>query len=81
MSIVPRFIIVDDVDPSIQYTGSWFSTQGTLGLGNASDGPPYENTLHGANSSASLSFAFNGGHHFFRGSSCYLVDWDSRNSD
>ena len=55
----PRYIIVDDVDPSIQYTGPWYPDQGSRdSVGNF--GPPYQNTLHGVNSNASLSYAFNG---------------------
>jgi hypothetical protein len=57
----PRFIIVDDVDPSIQYipSESWYPIQGSRdSLGNF--GPPYQSTLHGVNVNASLSYAFNG---------------------
>ena len=54
-----RFIIVDDTNPSIQYTGPWYLSQGNLeNVGNL--GPPYQSTLHGVNSNASLSYAFNG---------------------
>ena len=59
----PRWIIVDDVDSQIQYTGPWFADQGSEdSVGNF--GPPYLSTMHGTNSNASLSFAFNGEHHF-----------------
>jgi hypothetical protein len=55
----PRLIIVDDVDPSIQYFGPWYPDQGSLdSVGNF--GPPYQSTMHGVNSNASLSYAFNG---------------------
>ena len=55
----PRLIIVDDVDPSIQYTGPWYPDQGSRdSVGNF--GPSYQSTLHGVNSNASLSYAFNG---------------------
>ena len=55
----PRLIIIDDVDPSIQYTGPWYPDQGSRdSVGNF--GPSYQSTLHGVNSNASLSYAFNG---------------------
>ena len=57
----PRLIIVDDVDPNIQYTGPWYPDQGSRdSAGNF--GPSYQSTLHGVNSNASLSYAFNGEH-------------------
>lgn len=60
---VPRFIIVGDADPRIQYNGPWFQDQGGEdSVGNF--GPPYLDTMHGAKSNASLSFAFNGEHHY-----------------
>lgn len=62
-TVVPRWIIVDDVDPQIQYTGPWFPDHGSQdSVGNF--GPPYQSTMHGTNSNASLSFAFHGEHHF-----------------
>ena len=63
--VVPRWIIVDDVDSQIQYTGPWFPDQGSQdSVGNF--GPPYQSTMHGTNSNASLSFAFYGEHHFLK---------------
>ena len=59
----PRWIIVDDVDSQIQYTGPWFLDQGSRDSVGAY-GTPYKSTLHGTNSNASLSFAFHGEHHF-----------------
>ncbi|KAF9524783.1 hypothetical protein CPB83DRAFT_909679 [Crepidotus variabilis] len=55
-----RSIIVDDLDPSIKYEGnSWFADQGSQDrAGNF--GPPFRSTLHGTQSSASLSFQFSG---------------------
>ena len=54
-----RHIIVDDVDSSIQYTGPWYPDQGSRdSVGNF--GSSYQSTLHGVNSNASLSYAFNG---------------------
>lgn len=77
----PRLIIVDDVDSSIQYTGPWYPDQGSRDtVGNF--GPSYQSTLHGVNSNASLSFAFNGEQPFF----LFLkfinltMDYDFRNS-
>ncbi len=55
-----RSLLVDDVDPSIQYTGGpWFQdTNATDSPGN--NGYPLFNTLHGSNSSAVITFKFNG---------------------
>jgi hypothetical protein len=54
---------VDDVDSQIQYTGPWFPDQGSQdSVGNF--GPPYQSTMHGTISNASLSFAFHGEHYF-----------------
>lgn len=52
--------MVDDSDSSIQYSGSgWFSYSGSMSeVGNF--GPTYQNTLHGTNSSGSLSLSFHG---------------------
>jgi hypothetical protein len=57
--------VVDDSDPAIQYSGSgWFrDNRGSLdGVGNF--GPTYLHTVHGTNSSDSLSFSFHGGFHY-----------------
>lgn len=54
-----RWVIVDDTDPAITYTGPWFPDQGTLNsLGYF--GPPYLGTLHGSKSNASFSYSFSG---------------------
>lgn len=57
---VPRWIIVDDADSSIQYSGPWFfDSKGTQdAVGNF--GPAYQDTLHGTTLNASLSFSFSG---------------------
>jgi len=58
-SLEPRWIVVDDTDPAIEYVGPWFQdtgSQDTVG----SFGPAYLNSLHGTNQLASLSFSFNG---------------------
>jgi hypothetical protein len=54
----PRSIIIDNVDPSIQYIGPWSLDQGSDSVGNF--GPPYQSTLHSVQANASFSFAFNG---------------------
>jgi hypothetical protein len=58
-----RLIVVDDSDPLIQYSGSgWFRDGGSMdGVGNF--GPTFQHTLHGTNSSDSLSFSFHGVFH------------------
>lgn len=54
-----RWVVVDDTDPGITYTGQWFLDQDTQdSLGNY--GPPYLGTLHGTNSDSSFSYPFNG---------------------
>ncbi len=55
-----RSLLVDDVDPSIQYTGGpWFQdTNATDTPGNY--GGSLFSTLHGTNSSAVITFIFNG---------------------
>ncbi|KAF8912183.1 hypothetical protein CPB84DRAFT_1820846 [Gymnopilus junonius] len=55
-----RWVVVDDTDPSIHYTGPWFAdTSGSQdNIGNY--GPSYQSTLHGTKQDASFSFAFTG---------------------
>ncbi|KAF8956126.1 hypothetical protein BDZ97DRAFT_205531 [Flammula alnicola] len=54
-----RWVVVDDADSGIFYNGAWFADRGTLdNLGNF--GAPYLSTLHGTNSTASLTYAFTG---------------------
>lgn len=57
---VPRWVVVDDTDPTIQYIGaSWFQVQRSEdNIGSL--GPAYQSTLHGTETNASFSFAFNG---------------------
>lgn len=60
----PRWVVVDNVDSAINYTGPWFQDQGTQdSVGNF--GPAYRSTLHGTKNNASLSFAFNGSFLYF----------------
>ena len=74
----PRLIMVDDVDPSIQYNGPWYLSEGSLET-EGTWGPPYQSTLHGVNSSASLSYAFSGEQPlFFPQSSSILINQDLR---
>ena len=62
----PRLAVIDDTDPSIQYSGGesgpWFRLSNTDILNNSinTNGPPFQNTLHGVNVSASFSFNFSG---------------------
>ncbi|KDR68490.1 hypothetical protein GALMADRAFT_160877 [Galerina marginata CBS 339.88] len=59
MSVTTRWIVVDDTDPTIQYTGAWFPAKGNLdNLGD--NGPPFQGTSHGVNTNASLAFTFSG---------------------
>jgi hypothetical protein len=54
-----EIIIIDDMDPNIQYSGPWFTGQNSqLTIGN--HGPPFQNTLHGVNANASFSYSFSG---------------------
>ena len=54
-----RWVVVDDTDSAITYTGSWFADQGSLdNIGNF--GAPYLSTSHGINSTGSFSYIFTG---------------------
>jgi len=56
-----RLVLVDDIDSEITYTGPWFQDDGSRGPDPAGNfGDPYRSTLHGVNTSASLSFQFTG---------------------
>jgi len=56
---MPRWILVDDTDPRIQYSGPWFLDRGSQdNLGNF--GIPYQSTLHGINTDGSFSYDFRG---------------------
>ena len=55
-----RLVLVDDTDPNIQYSDSWALAQNTQ-LSTGTNGPPYQNTLHGtAANHSSFSYSFNG---------------------
>jgi hypothetical protein len=64
-----RWVVVDDVDPAINYTGPWFKSpdQGSPDANSVGKrfGPAYRNSLHGTEKNASLSFAFNGSFSYF----------------
>ena len=54
-----RCVLVDDMDPSIQYGGLWFQdTNATDNLGYV--GLSLFGMLHGTNSSAVITFEFDG---------------------
>ena len=63
----PRWVVIDDMDPSITYTGEGYEV---IARDNASEvigiGRPYLSTLHGLNEantlgkSMSMEFTFNG---------------------
>ncbi|KIJ36346.1 hypothetical protein M422DRAFT_232584 [Sphaerobolus stellatus SS14] len=56
---VPRKIVIEDTDSSIQYVGPWQQ----VGLEPEDDGnfgSPYNGTIHATTSDARLSFSFNG---------------------
>ena len=66
--VMARLVMVDDMDPSIQYSGGesgpWtgYEVNNTLNdLGFR--GTPFQKTLHGVNVSASFTFPFNGMSH------------------
>ena len=59
LNMSQRLVLVDDTSPDIQYYGPWFKVQNTQ-LDTDDLGPPFENTLHGVNVSANMSFSFSG---------------------
>ena len=64
-----RVVLVDDTDPNIQYSGPWFTAQNSeLDIG--TNGPPFQNTLHGVDVSASFSYSFSG---MFRLLVCFIA--------
>ncbi|KAH6890044.1 hypothetical protein BKA70DRAFT_1328817 [Coprinopsis sp. MPI-PUGE-AT-0042] len=56
----PRQVVIDDLDPLVRFDGGgWFTVNDPKeSFGNF--GPTYLSTLHGTNSSAQLSFTFDG---------------------
>ncbi|KAF8969566.1 hypothetical protein BDZ97DRAFT_1653481, partial [Flammula alnicola] len=57
---IPRWVVVDDMNTDIQYSGPWFQdasgSQDSIG----NFGPAYQSTLHGTKANASLAYAFSG---------------------
>ena len=54
-----RLVLVDDTNTNINYDGPWFTAQNTQ-LNTGTNGPPYQNTLHGVKANASFSYFFSG---------------------
>ena len=59
---MPRYVVIDDTDPSIQYSGPWFEANNSE-IGTGYLGSPFQKTLHGVIVNASFSFNFNGMSH------------------
>ncbi|KAF5344752.1 hypothetical protein D9756_011074 [Leucocoprinus leucothites] len=55
-----RWVVVDDTDPSIGYSGAWLPDNNGSRANPGNYGPPYLGTLHGLSTSGSASFPFNG---------------------
>ncbi|KAF9439548.1 hypothetical protein P691DRAFT_690435 [Macrolepiota fuliginosa MF-IS2] len=55
-----RWVVLDDTDIAIKYTGDWFldTTTSKDTIGNF--GLPYLHTLHGTSTNGSISAEFNG---------------------
>lgn len=53
-----RWVLMDDTDPSITYTGPWFERSDGFNMGNW--GAPYGGSQHGINGTGSFSFPFTG---------------------
>ncbi|KAH6879653.1 hypothetical protein BKA70DRAFT_1345189 [Coprinopsis sp. MPI-PUGE-AT-0042] len=57
----PRKVVLDDLDPLVQFDGAgWFTVNDAKDPGFGNFGPTYLSTLHGTNTSAELSFTFDG---------------------
>ena len=70
VSIPPRWIVVDDTSPDINYSGnSWFAQNGNP-ITTEDTGLPHQNTLHGTITNASLTFKFTGKSPYSSYSSC-----------
>ncbi|KDR69477.1 hypothetical protein GALMADRAFT_16496, partial [Galerina marginata CBS 339.88] len=55
-----RFIIIDNTDPKIHYAGSWFEPDTSSFHDKGDNGPPWNSTLHGVNTNATLPYNFTG---------------------
>jgi len=63
---VTRYVLIDDTNPGIAYSGPWFEVTNTQ-IDTGVFGPPFQNTLHGVNVTANLTFPFNGSEVFVYG--------------
>ncbi len=54
-----EWIMVDDTDPGIVYSGSWVADKGNLDS-DGTWGPPYLSTVHGTTTQGSFSYKFSG---------------------
>ncbi|KAF5344751.1 hypothetical protein D9756_011075 [Leucocoprinus leucothites] len=60
MATKNRWVVVDDIDPKISYSGAWLPDNNGSGANPGNFGPPYLGTLHGISTNGSVSFPFNG---------------------
>jgi hypothetical protein len=61
MSVNTRYVLVDDRDSAIDYTGAWSPASGDIWNSRGEFGTTYLNTLQSTTaSSASFSFTFDG---------------------
>jgi hypothetical protein len=70
----PRWVVVDDTDSNIQYSGPWFSDSSGSQDNVGNFGPAYKSTLHGTKANASFSYAFSGSEVTIFGSNNLLND-------
>ena len=54
-----HLVLIDDMNPSIQYSGPWFEVNNTQ-IDTGWNGLPFKNILHGVNVTANFSFSFSG---------------------
>ncbi|CAA7265154.1 unnamed protein product [Cyclocybe aegerita] len=54
------YVVIDDTDSAIQYTGSWVEVDGRRFDGIGNFGPTHRGSLHFGEAGSSLSFTFNG---------------------
>lgn len=55
-----RWVVVDDTDPGITYTGPWYEKGQESFSGSTGYGTPWGGSQHGTNGTASLSYTFTG---------------------
>ncbi|KAF9477160.1 hypothetical protein BDN70DRAFT_934454 [Pholiota conissans] len=56
---MPRWVMVDDTDPAIKYTGDWTANKGGLDA-SGNWGLPYLSTVHATKTSGSFTYTFSG---------------------